>query len=263
MCGGLVVAVLALMLWLPWGQYPFLIHHWMKVGTFLIPFVLLMALSYRRADVPLLTDPKTASALMFAAYLCHQFEEHWIDALGNHYAFFSATNEMLNNLLGSANQSKEILTPEAIFIINTSLVWMVGAIAIWGSANSMFPSLALAGITLVNGLTHIAAAIVMRAYNPGLVTAILIFIPLAGNYYLRTLKRLPHTRALIKLSLAWAVLAHVLMVGGIVLMERFKSIPQTTYFALLILWSFLPAVALHPSLYGKQQLSKDGGPSRT
>ena len=44
LCGGLV-ALPALMLWLSLGQYSFLIHHWMKVGSFLIPFVLLMALS--------------------------------------------------------------------------------------------------------------------------------------------------------------------------------------------------------------------------
>ena len=242
-CGGIVVG-LGLMLWVPVGQHSFLIHHWMKLGTFFIPFVLLMTFSWRRTDIRLLDDPKTASALLFAAYLFHQFEEHWIDALGDHYAFYSATNALLNHLLGFKDHPVEILTPEAIFVINTSLVWMVGAIAIWCSPTLLFPSLALAGITFINAVVHIISGIVMQAYNPGLLTAIFIFVPLAGSYYLQTFKRLPHVGNLIKLSLSWAILAHGLMVGGILLTERFTSIPQTAYLAVLILWSLLPALAL-------------------
>lgn len=241
-CGGVVMG-LALMLWLPVGQHPFLVHHWMKLGTFLIPFVLLMAFAFRRPETPVLNDANTASALLFAAYLLHQFEEHWIDARGHHYAFYSATNALLNGLLGK-DHSVEMLTPEAIFVINTSLVWMVAAIAIWGSPTSLFPSLALAGITFVNAIVHIAGGIALRAYNPGLLTAIFVFVPLSALYYLRTFKRWPHTRKLIQLSLGWAVIAHLLMVGGILLIDRFNSIPQSAYFAILIMWSFSPAIAL-------------------
>ena len=45
---GLIAATVALlfaMLWAPLGQTDFLVEHWMKVGTFAIPFFLLGALA--------------------------------------------------------------------------------------------------------------------------------------------------------------------------------------------------------------------------
>ncbi|MEM1259209.1 MAG: hypothetical protein AAGH81_11810, partial [Bacteroidota bacterium] len=33
------IVLLFLLLWLPMGQHGFLIDHWMKIGTFAIPFI--------------------------------------------------------------------------------------------------------------------------------------------------------------------------------------------------------------------------------
>jgi hypothetical protein len=210
-----VVLALALMLWLPVGQTPFLIENWMKIGTFFIPFILLITLSFGSTTTNLLDDARLASALMLATYLAHQFEEHWVDLLGEHYAFYYSANALLNNLLNTSHFA-EILTPETIFFINTSLVWLVGAIAIWRSPSALFPSLALAGIMLVNALTHVAGAVVKSSYNPGLLSAVILFIPLSVAYYWRTLRRLPKARGVIFISVGWAVFAHVLMIGGFV-----------------------------------------------
>ncbi|MEM9118005.1 MAG: HXXEE domain-containing protein [Cyanobacteria bacterium P01_F01_bin.56] len=75
------------------------------------------------------------------------------------------------------------LRPEAIYIINTSLVRLVGALAIWRSPKRVFPSLAVAGITLVNGISHIVMGTATQADNPVLLTAIVSFLPLAIAFY--------------------------------------------------------------------------------
>ncbi|MEM9816370.1 MAG: HXXEE domain-containing protein [Cyanobacteria bacterium P01_D01_bin.6] len=75
------------------------------------------------------------------------------------------------------------LSPEAIYIINTSLVGLVGALEIWRSPKRVFTSLAMAGITLVNGISHIVVGIATQADNPGLLTAIVSFLPLAIAFY--------------------------------------------------------------------------------
>ena len=63
-------------------------------------------------------------------------------------------------------------------MINTSLVWLVGVLAIWRSPKHLFPLIAMASIIVVNGIVHLLAGVVKFQYNPGLLTSIIIFIPL-------------------------------------------------------------------------------------
>ena len=53
-----------------------------------------------------------------------------MDVTGATYAFYSQTNEMLLERLGAEPGAEFPLTREAIFVINTTLVWLVGALAI-------------------------------------------------------------------------------------------------------------------------------------
>lgn len=45
-------------------------------------------------------------------------------------------------------------------------------IAIWRAPSHLFPALAMAGIVLVNAVSHIGAAVFRLEYNPGLWTAL-------------------------------------------------------------------------------------------
>ena len=172
------------MLWAPLGQYEFLIEHWMKIGTYAVPFLLLMFFSSRTNQTNSgFSDIKLIAVLLLVAYIIHQFEEHWIDLLGHQYAFYGDVNQLLLTVLGAPSEAIRPLTPEAIFVINTSLVWLVGAIAIWRTPKHVFPTLAMAGITLINGMSHIVMGIAQQSYNPGLLTAVVIFLPLAIAFY--------------------------------------------------------------------------------
>ena len=152
----------------------------MKLGIYIAPFLLFIFFSVRTKQTDsILSDTKLMSLLMLLAYIIHQYEEHWIDLFGNQYAFYGYINELLLGLPNAQNTSVMPLSPASIFVINTSLVWLVGVIAIWRSPQHLFPALAMAGITLVNAASHIMAGIAKQSYNPGLVTAIVIFVPLA------------------------------------------------------------------------------------
>lgn len=230
------------MLWAPLGQYEFLVENWMKVGIYISPFIFFMFFACRTEQRnSIISDVQLMSVLMLLAYIVHQYEEHWLDLLGNQYAFYGYINELILSAFKVQDISITPLSPESIFVINTSLVWLVGVISIWRSPRHLFPSLAMAGITLVNAVSHIMSGIVKQSYNPGLLTAIVIFIPLAIVFYRSVLVNTPTANMQVKVSLIWAVLAHILMVGGLLAANWLKLFPEYVYFAMLVAWSIVPA----------------------
>ena len=242
------ICLLFFMLWAPLGQYGFLVENWMKLGIYAAPFLLFMFFAFGTQETKsILSDVKLMSVLMLIAYIVHQYEEHWIDLFGNQYAFYGYINELILAVFNAQNTSVMPLSPESIFVINTSLVWLVGVIAIWRSPKHLFPALAMAGITLVNAGSHIMAGIVKQAYNPGLLTAIVIFVPLAIAFYRSVLVTTPTASLQVKVSVVRAVLAHIIMAGGLLAANWFKLFPEYVYFAMLILWSVAPAFLFNSS----------------
>ncbi|MEM1050472.1 MAG: HXXEE domain-containing protein [Pseudomonadota bacterium] len=219
------------LLWVPFGQHKFLFEHWMKIGAFMAPFLVFVALAiHNNRSTPVYHDLQILSVLMLASYILHQVEEHWIDLTGTHYAFYGYVNALLRDALG-APENTEFLDPAGIFVINTSLVWLVGSFAILFSPKRIFPFLCMAAITLINAVSHIAAALMTASYNPGLATSVLIFVPIAllGFYSAKNAGV-----STIVASLLWAILAHVVMVGGIIAVKSAQIISEETYFAMLI-----------------------------
>lgn len=228
------------MLWAPLGQYDFLVQNWMKLGTYGAPVILFVFFSVRTEQIKLnLTNIPLMSVVFLVAYIIHQFEEHWIDLRGEQYAFYKDVNQLLLGVLNAPDSTVMPLTPASIYMINTALVWLIGSLAIWRSSKQLFPTLALAGITLVNGMGHLVLGITKQAYNPGLLTAIVIFLPLAIAFYRAILTEIPENKKLVIASIIWSVLAHVIMLAG-VLTVWYQLISETTYFAILIIWSILP-----------------------
>lgn len=103
--------------------------------------------------------------LQLPVYMIHQYEEHDDGRFGR----------FINTVIGGG---ATVLSDRAIFVINLPGVWGVNVLSIWLAAR-YGTGFGLIGIylTLVNALVHIGPAIRMRRYNPGLVTAILLFLP--------------------------------------------------------------------------------------
>jgi hypothetical protein len=89
----------------------------------------------------------------------------------------AATRSGASSTSGSAAGGR-CLTRQATFLINSAGVWGVDLVALWLAVEvDLAFGLIAVYLTAVNALVHIAGAIAIRAYNPGLVTAVALFVP--------------------------------------------------------------------------------------
>jgi len=139
--------------------------------------------------------------LQLPVYMLHQYEEHDDDR----FRLF------INRILG---QGSEVLTPGAVFVINVPGVWGVIVFALY-LAWFINPGFGLIAVylTLVNAVVHVVAAGVLRLYNPGLVTAILLFLPLSVYSLFVFQQSSSGGIGFQALGIAIAVLIHAAIVG--------------------------------------------------
>lgn len=109
--------------------------------------------------------PSALAFLALPVYMLHQFEEHDGDRF----------RRFVNEVLG---HGRELLTVRAVFLINFLGVWLLFAAGLWlvGIAGPGWAALA-GWLVLVNALLHVGQGIALRRYNPGLATAVLLFLP--------------------------------------------------------------------------------------
>lgn len=106
--------------------------------------------------------------LQLPVYLVHQYEEHDKDRFR---CFLNA------HMAGG----REALTPAATFWINSLGVWGVDLISLYLACwVSLAFGLIAVYLALVNGVIHCMATLALRAYNPGLLTGIVLFLPVGG-----------------------------------------------------------------------------------
>ncbi len=106
--------------------------------------------------------------LQLPIYMLHQLEEH----AGDRFRTF--VNE-------SVGGGVEVLSRRATFVINSVGVWGVDLAALY-LAVFVGPSWGLMAmyLPLVNVCGHLGQAIALRRYNPGLISALALFVPVAG-----------------------------------------------------------------------------------
>lgn len=104
--------------------------------------------------------------LALPAYMVHQVEEHDADRF----------RVYINDLLGPTRTG---LSPGDVAVINLALVWLPLALVVWLVSGSGAGWAAISGwLLLVNGVAHVGPAVVWRRRNPGLVSALVLFVPL-------------------------------------------------------------------------------------
>lgn len=122
------------------------------------------------ACLPLLREKWTLPDLLLwlqlPLYIAHQLEEH----VGDRFRRF------VNLQIG---QGQQVLTPRAVTVINVGGVWCVDFLALY-LASFFWPGAALLAfyLAIVNAVVHLGGAIASRAYNPGLVTAAILLLPI-------------------------------------------------------------------------------------
>jgi len=153
---------------------------WFKINWMyaaLVASLLLFAL------VPLLYEqfglPLLLVYIQLPIYMLHQLEEHHQDRF----------RLWFNEVLGGG---REALSTSAVVFINVVGVWIVNLLALYlAHFASIGYGLIAVYLTLVNAVVHIAGAIIQRRYNPGLLTAIALFLPV-GIWALRVISLLPN-----------------------------------------------------------------------
>ena len=176
-----------------------LISYWVY-GGFLAAFLLLglMPVFTHFWDLPLILV-----YLQLPVYMLHQLEEHDDDRF----------RRFINNLIGGG---RDVLSKGAVFVINVPGVWGVNLLSIL-LAFSVDLGFGLIGVylTLVNGLVHVAQAIRLRSYNPGLVSALVLFIPVGGFALASVIRSESVTVGYHLLGLGSAILIHVAIIAWV------------------------------------------------
>jgi hypothetical protein len=138
--------------------------HWPAAASFAALFLFAM--------VPVVGEtaglPLALVMVQLPVYMVHQWEEH----RGDRFRL------QINATIGGG---REVLTRGATFWINALGVWGVDLTALY-LAWLVTPAAGLAAgyLALVNGVLHAGQGVLKREYNPGLVTATLMLLPLGG-----------------------------------------------------------------------------------
>ncbi|WMT92634.1 HXXEE domain-containing protein [Pelagibacterium sp. H642] len=139
--------------------------------------------------------------LLLPIYMLHQLEEHYDDRF----------RTFVNREVGGG---AEVLTRGAVFLINVPGVWGIYAIvfALAATVHIGFGLIA-AYTTLVNALAHAGQALQMRRANPGIYTAMLLFLP-ASILTIQALAGIKDVGAAFHgLGLVVALTIHALIIG--------------------------------------------------
>jgi hypothetical protein len=132
-------------------------------------------------------------------YMVHQYEEHDNDR------FRLFVNEKIG-------KQRVGLSPLAVFVINVQVWGVIGiSLALAATVSAGF-GLVAAYLVLLNGTIHVVQAVMSRGYNPGLGTAIALFLPL-GVYGIAAIQQAGGGTFLIHLTGAGAAIAiHVAII---------------------------------------------------
>lgn len=145
-------------------------------------------------------------------YMVHQVEEH----TGDRFRKFA--NE---NVFGG----RDALTVASVLIINLPFVWGINLLALyaaflWGPAWGLVAPY----VMIVNALAHLVTSARLRKYNPGLVTSIVLFLPLS----VATIWTIGRTAGLVPqlIGAALAILLHLAIIA--VVTARYRSLAATS-----------------------------------
>ena len=193
---------------------------WIGLGAGVVLAAMLFATDALRADrsVSRWRDPAWLGWLGAVVYLLHNFEEYGIAADGVANAF---PDEMCTMLGLGAYPSCAIPT-EFFAYVNLTLVWVVAPLCAILARRYVIFGFVFFSVVFVNVFVHVGGAIAARAYNPGLVTALVLFLPAsiwAGIVFLQ--RREPRLRVWrLIVIVVLGVVAHGVLILSIVLFTR-------------------------------------------
>jgi hypothetical protein len=178
--------------------------------TLPVAAALLVAL-WRSSGPARWADPGFVLGLLWPMYLVHQFEEHGVDVLGRRFAF-------LGDLCHTLGHDALTTCPaDAAFVFAVN---MLACQCVFASTFRLRRRDALTAafgwsVPLVNAVAHIGGAVRAGGYNPGLLTSVLLFVPL-GAHMLRVSLRAAVLRPReVPLVFGAGVVLHAVLMGSL------------------------------------------------
>jgi Protein of unknown function with HXXEE motif len=217
---------------------------WPWVGLVLAPLLLalLFLTDIFRSDtsLPRFRDLYWLAWLAVPTYLIHQFEEHGIDFMGHPYAFRGS----LCGVLGYPDALSCPIPVSFITAVNLSAVWCaIPLSAFMGRKSEQGPARSTSGpetafapvsvvrvfvkrplvalsafaIPMVNAVAHIGPGVLQGHYNPGVGTAVFLFVPLSLWAVRNALLQRAVTVPGVFLVLVSGILIHLVLLGSLLL----------------------------------------------
>ena len=189
---------------------------WPYIGLAVTPLmVAAFALERRGPDaVSRFRDPASVLPLLWPMYLLHQFEEHGVDLLGRRYAFLGDLCRVLGHIGPSGDCPAN---PAFIFAVNAVGCQIAFVLALVFRKRRPLVAACAWGIPIVNAVTHVGSAIARWAYNPGVLTSVVLFAPMGAWMLYTALKAGVLTRNQIPRIVATGVAVHVVLLGSLLL----------------------------------------------
>ena len=170
------------------------VENWSRAGLITAIVLLLVA--------PLIG--RTCNRVLFLVYLwlplymLHQYEEH---GRGTFLEFY---RRMMPRVA-------PMLTDRKLLLVNLGIVWSLFLAAIYAAGYGLFwLALYPTYLSLLNALMHVGQGIAWRSYNPGLWTALVLFLP-GSAYTIYIFKIAGATEADNLIGFALGILAHAFL----------------------------------------------------
>jgi len=175
--------------------------------------VLLLVTDWFRGDrsVSRFRDLAWLAWLPTPVYMIHQFEEHGIDLLGRHYAFLGSLCQLLGYHAACP------VPVSFITAVNLPLVYVSLPLAAILGRRRPLVALSAFAVSTVNAVAHIGPGIVLGRYNPGMLTGILLFVPLSVWAIRIAVTRYKIGRPGVVVMVASGVAVHVVLAGTLFL----------------------------------------------
>ena len=150
---------------------------WMGLGAAIVLIIIAFFTDTLRSDKALSRwkDPAVLAWLCSIAYMLHNFEEYGCDLYGNPQGFAFC----MSALVSTKGIMSGAFAEAALLSCNIGLLWIFSPIASsMVTRGHRHMAAGMAFFEIVNGLGHIALTRAGGCYSPGLVTSLIIFLPL-------------------------------------------------------------------------------------
>jgi hypothetical protein len=180
-------------------------------GAIVMVAVMLMTDTFRgTTTIPRWRDPVWLGWLAAPLYWLHQFEEYSLPVLGFDYSIQATVCKNMGY-----PPYPDCPIPLAFYpLVNIGLMWIGAPLAAYLGKRNAAIGLSFWGLIFLNGVAHVAGTVVLRDYNTGLFTGLLLFIPLSIWVIYACGIRGPLNGKVVGLAFGAGILAHIFLGVG-------------------------------------------------